>query len=306
MSNTVGILNTLVVTESDKGFSLSEMVERVLDSCDVKDSSRSSYRYGIRDFLRWNQSGVLGSDTLVSYKRYLRSRSDLSISTKNQYLSGVRIVLRKLHDCGILERDFARGVKGFKVTSHHKRVPITDTQVARVFDLVKKESDKRLLVIFTLLYFQGLRQKELLTVKVEDFNADDRTLRIFGKGRDDSEKIDLHPQTVSLLKWFITDSQQKSGYIFPSRSNPARHITRQNLNWMIRKIHTKCGITNVGHGWRKVFVSKLIDSGMDLLTVSTFSRHQSLSMLQVYYDRIEKTKKLPKYYEVFESANILS
>ena len=277
------------------------MVERVLDTCDIKESSRSSYRYGIRDFVKWNHEGILGPDTLVSYKRFLQGRTDLSISTKNQYLSGVRIVLRKLHEVGVLERDFGKGVKGFKVTSEHKRNPITDEEVTRVFNLVREMKDKRLLVLYTLLYFQGLRQKEVLTITVEDFDPEGKTLRILGKGRDDLEKIDLHPQTVKVMKWYLKENNLKSGYLFWSRQNRSGHMTRQNLNWLIRQVHEKCGITNVGHGWRKVFVSKLIDSGMDLLTVSSFSRHQSIEMLKVYYDRLSRKKVLPKYYQVFSN-----
>jgi integrase len=74
---------------------------------------------------------------------------------------------------------------------------------------------------------------------------------------------------------------------------------------MIRAVHEACGIKNTGHAWRKAFTSKLIDSGLDLLTVSAFTRHKSISMLQVYYDRLDKGKKLPIYYETFDASPIV-
>ena len=65
------------------------------------------------------------------------------------------------------------------------------------------------------------------------------------------------------------------------------------------KIHRELGISSNLHGWRKVFTSKLINSGMGLLTVQTFTRHKSIDQLQIYYDRLDKESSLPTYYESF-------
>jgi integrase len=151
------------------------------------------------------------------------------------------------------------------------------------------------------MYLQGLRQKEILGLRVEDYEPDSLSLWILGKGRDDKERVDLHPQTVRVLDQYLKETGRKSGYLFGSRQNPNGPMTYQNLNVLIRKVHGSVGIKNKGHSWRKVFVSKLIESGMDLLTVSSFSRHQSIEMLKVYYDRLDRKKNLPKYYEVFSN-----
>lgn len=280
---------------------LTGMFESVLERVDISTGTRRTYRYGVRDFVSWNVEGTLDVSTLVQYKNYLRERTDLTTGTKNLYLSGVRTVVKTLYTLGVLERDIGVGLKGFKINRGHKKGPITDEEVDRVFRLVRELKDKRLLLLYTLLYFQGLRQKEVLTVQVEDFNRESKSLWILGKGNDEKERVDLHPQTVNVLEWYIKETGTKSGYLFWSRQNKSGHMTSQNLNWLIRKVHEEVGITNTGHSWRKVFVSKLIDSGMDLLTVSSFSRHKSIEMLKVYYDRLDRSKKLPKYYEVFSN-----
>jgi len=257
---------------------LTEMFERVLDQVDISNGTRRTYRYGVRDFTSWNVDGTLDQSTLVRYKNYLRDRTDLTTGTKNLYLSGVRTVVRTLYTLGVLERDTGKGLKGFKITRCHKSGPITDDQVEKTFRVVREMKDKRLFLLFSLLYLQGLRQKECLTLRIEDFEPDTKSLWIVGR-----------------------ETGLKSGYLFWSRKNKSGHMTSQNLNWLIRKVHGEVGITNTGHSWRKVFVSKLIDSGMDLLTVSSFSRHKSIEMLKVYYDRLDREKKLPKYYEVFSN-----
>jgi len=282
---------------------LSEVFEKVLDRVDISDTTRKTYRYGVRDFLEWNRGETLDPSILVQYKKYLRDRSDLSTGTKNLYLSGVRTVVRTLHTYGVLDRDPSVGLKGFKVNRSLKRGPITDSEVERVFNEIRGSEDRRLLPLFSLMYLQGLRQKEILGLKVEDFESDSKTLWILGKGRDDKESVDLHPQTVQVLDSYLEETGRKSGYLFGSRQNPNGPMTYQNLNVLIRKVHKSVGVKNKGHSWRKVFVSKLIDSGMDLLTVSSFSRHRSIEMLKVYYDRLDRTKKLPQYYEVFSTVN---
>lgn len=286
-----------------KTLSLDELVERVLELVDVKESSRRTYKYGIRDFLKWNSDGQVDLTTVVRYKNNLRDRKDIGVSTKNLYLSGVKLFLRRVHELGVTEKDFSKGVKGFGVTRGIKKSPISDEEVTKVFTYLRKSDDPRLVLIFTLLYLQGLRQKEVLTVRVEDVDVDTRTLWIEGKGRDDKERVDLHPKTVEVFNWFFSTTGIRSGYLLDSPRNPTGHISRIQLGRLIRDVHKTCRIKNTGHGWRKVYTSKLIDSGMDLLTVSSFTRHRSIEMLKTYYDRLDRQKKLPQYYEVFSTVN---
>jgi integrase/recombinase XerC len=299
-SQTSVVLTSTPITGS---VSLSVVFERVLERVDISESTRKTYRYGIRDFLEWNTNGELTPSSLLDYKKFLRGRSDLSTGTKNLYLNGVKTVVRTLHTHGVLERDYGKVVKGFKVNRTLKRGPITDSEIQRVFSVVRKSEDRRLLPLFSLMYLQGLRQKEILGLRVEDFEPDTLSLWILGKGRDERERVDLHPQSVRILENYLEETGRRSGYLFGSRQNPNGPMTYQNLNVLIRKVHESVGVKNKGHSWRKVFVSKLIDSGMDLLTVSSFSRHKSVEMLKVYYDRLDRTKKLPQYYEVFSTSS---
>ena len=295
---------SLTMTSGDqfKTLSMNDLVERVLELVDVKESSRRTYKYGIRDFLNWNSDGQVDLTTMVRYKNHLRDRKDIGVSTKNLYLSGVKLFLRRVHELGVTEKDFSKGVKGFGVTRGVKKSPITDEEVTKVFSYLRKSNDPRMVLVFTLLYLQGLRQKEVLSVRFEDIDIDTRTLWIEGKGRDDRERVDLHPKTVEVLDWFLSTSGIRSGFLFHSSRNSLGHISRIQLGRLIRDVHKTCRIKNTGHGWRKVYTSKLIDSGMDLLTVSSFTRHRSIEMLKTYYDRLDRQKKLPMYYEVFESG----
>ncbi len=70
---------------------------------------------------------------------------------------------------------------------------------------------------------------------------------------------------------------------------------------IVTYVHRTLGITTNIHGYRKAFTSKLIDSGLNLLEVKAYTRHKDTSMLQVYYDRFDKKRTLPTYYETFNT-----
>lgn len=269
---------------------------------DIKQSTKSVYKYGLRDFLKWNAERALDATTPIQYKVFLRARTDISTGTKNLYLSAMRALMTQLHRSSVTDRDFGKSVRGFTLSRGHKKSPISDAQVEKVFTYIRKKKDKRLILIFTLLYFQGLRQNEALTIRVEDCLLDERSLWIEGKARDERERVDLHPRTVEIIRWYLNEANIKSGYLLYSKRNATGHISRIQIGRLIAAVHKACGISNGGHGWRKVFTSKLIESGLDLLTVSSFTRHKSIEMLKVYYDRLDKQKKLPTYYGTFDAA----
>lgn len=278
---------------------LSEMVARVFEVTDLKPSTRKTYQYAIKHFITWAADRALDRTILVSYKNELRERSDLSAKTANLYLAAARTVFRQLHVLGVLTFDASELVRSFEVGATHKRHPITDAQVKRAFDYAAKRADTRLILILNLLLRQGLRQKEVVDIRVDDFNEQSATLAILGKGRDDREPIHLHPETMRRFRDYLDDRGIKTGYIFPSRKVPGKHIGTAALYRIVQDVHDACRIANSPHSWRKVFTSKLIEAGMNLLDVQTYTRHRSLQQLTVYADRISFAKSLPAYYAAF-------
>jgi integrase/recombinase XerC len=156
---------------------------------------------------------------------------------------------------GVLAFDASKLVRSFEVGAAHKRHPITDAQVKRAFAYAVKEADTRLVLILNLLMRQGLRQKEVVDIRVEDFNEQAATLAILGKGRDDRELVHLHPETMQRFRDYLDDRGIKTGYIFPSRKARGRHIGTAALYRIVQDVHDACRIANSPHSWRKVFTS---------------------------------------------------
>jgi integrase/recombinase XerC len=283
---------------------VSELVDHVFAVTDLRPSTRRTYSLAARAFTEWAIGRPLHVRVLVEYKAFLDRRTDLAAKTKNLYLSAARTVFRELFALGVLPYDASKPVRAFETSRLHRRPPITDEQVARAFRFAARRKDTRLRLILNLLYRQGLRQKEAVDIRVEDFNEHAATLAILGKGRDEREAINLHPETVKALRAYVSAMKIRGGYLFENPKGRSGHLGTSGLYKLLRKVHLACGIANTPHGWRKVFTSKLIDSGLNLIDVQAWTRHRSLDMLRVYYDRLTITKTLPAYYRAFEVATL--
>jgi len=281
---------------------ISEMIARVFERSDLRPSTRKTYEYAVKHFAAWAKDRPLDQTVLVAYKSELREREDLSAKTANLYLAAARTVFRQLFALGVLTFDASRLVRSFEIGAKHKRLPITDAQVKRAFEHATRKRDTRLIAILNLLYRQGLRQKEVVDIRVEHFNEQTATLSILGKGRDDRELINLHPLAVRSLRDHLDERDIRGGYVFPSRKSRG-HIGTAALYRIVQDLHRACRIPNSPHSWRKVFTSKLIEGGMNLLDVQAYTRHRSVQQLQVYFDRISFAKSLPAYYAAFGSAD---
>jgi integrase len=128
------------------------------------------------------------------------------------------------------------------------------------------------------------------------------TLAVKGKGKDDTERVDLHPRMAAILTDYLNAAKLKSGPLLPSRESITNGLS-SSMVWRIAiAVHRKLGLNGRNlHSYRKAFVTKLIRTGLPLLDVASYSRHASLEMLNVYYNRMEKQKTLPTYYEAFSA-----
>ena len=201
--------------------------QQIFDMLDINEVTRENYKRNIRHFVFFLKGKVFGINTFIEYKRYL-AELNFEVSTKNNYFHAAKIVLKELNRQGIVPADITQNVKCFKQEKGHKRFGLNEKDVQRVCQELNNMEDLRMKAIFVLLIFQGLRQKELVAMDVDDVDIKNMTARITGKGRQDYEVINLHPESVSVLKRYFETNP--SGPLITSsgnRNNGERISTRQ-------------------------------------------------------------------------------
>lgn len=277
---------------------------------DVSENTRYDYQLRIGLFLKFiHEQEEFNYDSFLLFKRFLANRNDFSVATKNKYLASTRIFLKELNRLSILQRDITQNIKSFNQGKKHKRNGLNETQVSQIMERLKElpltQQNTRIKALLALLIYQGLRQIEIIRLNVNDVNLEAFSAMILGKGRDDKEMIDLHPQTVKELKEYLTINKLADGPLFISNSNNGKgqRLTTKSVREIVGKLFKELNIEGkTVHGCRHFFTTTLIKQfGGNLLDVMQYTRHKSLEMLVVYNDRIKKSEDLVKYHDAFQS-----
>lgn len=278
----------------------------IFDSLDISDDTKQDYLSRLPRFLGFTSRNGITRDLLLDYKKHLRTRTDISISTKNKQLAVARITLRELYRRGAISVDLSQGVKSFEQSNRHKVNGLSDDEVERICNHLRNVDDSfsiiRLRAIVSLLLFQGLRTVEICRLDVSDADLVNATLLVAGKGRDDKESINLHPESVKALTAYIRSSCVKDGVLFYSLLGKRRHerLTTRGLRLIVTNLFEHLGIDRTVHGARHWYTTRLISEyKSDLARVAKYTRHRSLETLNVYNDSILTKQDLPKYYATF-------
>ena len=283
--------------------------DRVFDLLDVSEATRADYKYRIGLFLDFTSVGGLNRNSFLEFKRALAERIDITVSTKNKYLATAKIFLKELNRQGILPADITQNIKTFSQSKKHKRDGLNDGEMSILVEWVKQlprdAKNTRLKAIFSLLALQGLRQIEIIRLDFKDLDFISKTAQIRGKGQDDKEPIDLHPETIKALQEYLKTTRIADGALFTSQSNNAKNqrLTTRAIRAMVKEVLDALGIKKTTHGFRHYFTTTLIKTYKgDLLEVAQYTRHKSIEMLQVYNDNIKRQEDLPRYYEAFNGV----
>ncbi|MFZ2125265.1 MAG: tyrosine-type recombinase/integrase [Candidatus Saccharimonadales bacterium] len=287
-------------------------VKQIFDVLDVSEATRADYQARIGMFLAFVKHHGLDRNSFLDFKRMLADRIDLSVSTKNKYLAVARIFLKELNRQGVLPADITQNIKAFRQSKKHKKDGVSDEEMAVIAQSLHNLSPTlealRIKAIISLLALQGLRQIELVRLNVSDLELYRGVAFVQGKGRDDTEPIHLHQQTIKALKDYIAANHLADGALFTSNSNNSLHrrITTRSIRQIVQDYLAAIGVDNRNvHGFRHYFTTRLIKIyKSDLTEVARYTRHRSLETLQTYNDAISMQADLPRFHSAFEQVQI--
>jgi integrase len=219
--------------------------------------------------------------------------------------------LKELSRQGLLPSDITLNIKSFSQSRKHKKDGLTDTEVARLGRylqlLPKTPENARLKAIIGLLTLQGLRQIEVVRLNVSDLHLARSVAYVQGKGFDHKEAVSLHPETVRLLRAYLASNRVADGALFTSNSNNSlrQRLTTRSVQRLVCEVFQKLDISKSVHGLRHWYSTTLIRAYEgDLLQVARYTRHSSISTLQIYFDDVQAEADLPRYYQTFEDVKL--
>ncbi len=219
--------------------------------------------------------------TYLAVNRY--SRASMS-----RILAAIRGFSKFLVRTGVLDDDFARGIKTPKQL---KKLPAIMT-VDEVDALLETEvSTNSVLALrnramFEVLYGTGIRVAELVNLDVDDIDFHHCFIRVFGKGRKE-RIVPCHAGALAHVQRYLSrrheliKSREETALFVNSQGT---RLTTRGVQYILKRMVEEAGIPKPisPHTFRHSFATHLLDGGADLRSVQEMLGHANLSATQLY------------------------
>jgi site-specific recombinase XerD len=235
----------------------------------------------------------------LRYQHTARVRRELvhryAPATVNKMLSALRGVLKNAWRLDLMDAETygrAVAVENVRAKVQPKGEAVGHEDLAALFEVCAEDESpagRRDQAMLATLYGGGLRRAELCGLDLTDFDAADCSLTVrAGKGRRD-RTVYLPEAVCQHLKAWIEVREDEPGPLFcPVRMTGEVPITRlrgESLWYVLKRRQRQAGLEGVTpHGMRRSYVSRLLENGVDLLTVQELVGHAN-AVTTARYDR---------------------
>lgn len=223
----------------------------------------------------------------------------------NRKIATLKAFYKFLLKQGTIQQNPTKRIKPLKIAQKSPNF-VEEEKMLKLLDQYPFENtfiDKRAQVILELLYCTGIRLSELLTIKHQDIDGYNATVRITGKGN----KQRILPLMRSLLvviadyeeakRTQLGDFKPQNPLITTNVGKPAYpllvyKIVRAYLSWATTQDKRS------PHTLRHTFATHLLNKGANINAIKDLLGHTSLQATQIY-----SHNTLDRLREVFEQAH---
>ena len=141
-------------------------------------------------------------------------------------------------------------------------------------------------LILELLYATGMRNSELVNVKIKDIDLINKQIKIMGKGSKE-RYVFFGDYALEYLNLYLNDARNKLIKCKTDNlliNNKGTSLEDRGLRVIINDLIEKSAldIKISPHTLRHTFATHLLDNGCDILTVEELLGHSSLKATQIY------------------------
>ena len=224
---------------------------------------------------------------LDNYIYHLKAELMLAPASTQRKLEALKAYYKFLMIEGILKEDPSRFLISAR-TIRHLPKQLTKEQMERLLSFPAKTfSEKRTLAILHLLYASGIRVSELINLRIENVNLEERWLLAFGKGRK-QRFVPINKEACSVLKDYLElrrahfAKKNTSDEFFLNRDG--KKMSRVIVWKDLAEIGRLSGISTKLHPHllRHTFATHLLSGGADLRSLQEMLGHESLNTTQIY------------------------
>lgn len=236
-----------------------------VDSLKVAGAGKGTvrlYSKAVRMFVAYTGKDPkdVGEAEVVQWTSYLIQKGESS-STVRSYVIAVRRFLEWM---------------GKEVDTPTPRVKrkearaLTPEQIQRLREACRDEVDR---VIVAMLMDTGLRSREFLSLRVEDIDLKNRTIKVRETKNGEERTVFISPQTASLLSGFIAGKRPTDRVI---------DLSYQGLYKRVKSLAKIAGVEVRPHLLRHTFATEALRKNMPLPVLQKILGHRDIKTTQIY------------------------
>lgn len=322
-SNTTEIIYTADVIINNKiekkdNFN-SDYIKKIIgySKLNASEGTKKSYEYSLKDFAKFvcfskkiifNNEKLFWLDILsaelkngklifvnqvIEYLEFLKKQKQ-SASTIAAKIAALKNFVNVSKEIQLIDWDISF-LKGPKVKKSEEEGP-SETDFEKILNYVNTLWDlpdyisKRNALLFYILVFCGLRESEVVSIKIENINFNKGALKSLKKGHDDQLIETRVPEvTLEKIKYFLSLDKRKLGCLFISKSEirPSESLSRVSVWRIIKKICADCGLNQYHpHSFRHFIVTEALDvTGHNTRLAMKATGHKSERVFNNYEDK---------------------
>jgi integrase/recombinase XerD len=228
--------------------------------------------------------------TLQVMSEYLaeRKRAGLSASSIKLIAVALKIFFRFLAAKGIIDRDPSEALALPRIERYLPET-LNELQVEQFLEKIDTKANHGLRdrAMIELLYASGLRISELTNARLENFNFEERVVRVTGKGNK-TRLVPVGRKACEALAAYLSAERPK---FVRARSGSEIFLSERGTKlttariWQIVKKHARhAGLEKniYPHLLRHSFATHLLGNGADLRIIQEMLGHADISTTQVY------------------------
>jgi integrase/recombinase XerD len=260
----------------------------------LSDNYQLSTRRSLTEFAEWSrrhyQLKSAREVTIDHITEYLadRKRSGLAAASIKLIVVALKIFFRFLLGKGVVRRDPTETLSLPRIERYLPET-LNELQAEQLLDAIDTTAPLGLRdrAMIELLYASGLRISELANARLENFNAEERMLRVVGKGNK-TRLVPVGGKACEAMAAYLSRerpqlvNRRTGNEIFLSARGTK--ITTVRIWQIVKKRAKQCGVeANIyPHLLRHSFATHLLGNGADLRIIQEMLGHADISTTQVY------------------------
>ncbi|MDD4069831.1 MAG: tyrosine-type recombinase/integrase [Candidatus Izemoplasmatales bacterium] len=284
-----------------------EAIENYMKSIEISKApdTYKAYQYQfnvIKKYLKINNIEYLDQFTSNNINDMI---AHFRKTCKNNTINRRIRLLKSVYKHSNINNDYLFSLKKFRIEVIHYNM-FTELELKKIMNYINNLDSSNpyeltRIIIILLLIETGVRQSELLNIKIKNINIDEMTIKLTSTKTKEEGYVFFTKMTKDLLNEYIEFYPDREYLLFNYLSYS--RYTYRHLNAFMEHLRKNLKLKHChAHMFRHTMATMLLENGCPLTSLQKLLRHSDISTTQIYlHMSIKNTKNDYEKYAVLKN-----